>query len=161
VTLRTMLLVEDDLRDVELTLAALDEHGLANKVQTVHDGADAMDYLHCRGAFAGRDGGNPIVVLLDNKMPKINGLEVLKAIRAHEGLRTIPVVVLTSSRETPDLVEFYKHGVNAYVVKPVEFTAFMRAVQHLGIFWAAVNEPPPIAVPPSADPATPSGVAPQ
>lgn len=158
--LRNILLVEDDLRDVELTLAALDEHRLANKVQTVHDGAEAMDYLHCRGAFDGRDGGNPIVVLLDNKMPKINGLEVLKAIRADELLRTIPVVVLTSSRETPDLVEFYKHGVNAYVVKPVEFSDFMRAVQQLGIFWAAVNEPPPPAWP-AAAPGAPGDEAPR
>lgn len=142
--LRNILLVEDDLRDVELTLAALDEHKLANTVMTVHDGAEALDYLHCRGAYTGRAGGNPIVVLLDNKMPKVNGLEVLKAIRADDVLRTIPVVVLTSSRETPDLIEFYQHGVNAYVVKPVEFSEFMTAVHRLGIFWAAVNEPPPV-----------------
>ena len=154
--LRNILLVEDDLRDVELTLAALDEHKLANTVMTVHDGAEALDYLHCRGAYADRAGGNPIVVLLDNKMPKVNGLEVLKAIRADDALRTIPVVVLTSSRETPDLIEFYKHGVNAYVVKPVEFGEFMTAVHRLGIFWAAVNEPPP---PPPVE-AGPAGTPP-
>src|SRR6185295_6946618 len=113
------------------------------KVTVVHDGAEALDYLYRRGKFQWRAGGNPIVVLLDNKMPKISGLEVLKIIKADEHLKIIPVVVLTSSRETPDLIEFYKHGVNAYVVKPVEFSEFMKAVQQLGVFWAAVNEPPP------------------
>src|SRR5580704_11220370 len=138
-----ILMVEDDPRDVELTLAALEEHHLAYAVFVVHDGAEALDYLYCRGKYKTRVGGNPIVVLLDNKMPKVTGLEVLKTIRADEDLRTIPVVVLTSSRETPDLIEFYKHGVNAYVVKPVDFSEFVTAVKQLGIFWAEVNEPPP------------------
>jgi CheY-like chemotaxis protein len=141
--IKNILLVEDDMRDVELTLAALAEHNLSNKVFVVHDGAEALDYLYHRGKFATRAPGNPVVVLLDNKMPKVNGLEVLKVLKADENLKTIPVVVLTSSRETPDLVEFYKHGVNAYVVKPVDFSEFMEAVKKLGVFWAAVNEPPP------------------
>jgi len=141
--IKNILLVEDDLRDVELTLAALEEYNLANKVFVVHDGAEALDYLYHRGKFAARAPGNPVLVLLDNKMPKVNGLEVLKIIKADEHLKIIPVVVLTSSRETPDLVEFYKHGVNAYVVKPVDFNEFMEAVKKLGVFWAAVNEPPP------------------
>jgi CheY-like chemotaxis protein len=138
-----ILLAEDDPRDVQLTLAALKEHDLANKVFVVHDGEEALDYLYCREKFKTRSGGNPVVVLLDNKMPKVSGLEVLKTIKADENLRAIPVVVLTSSRETPDLIEFYKHGVNAYVVKPVSFDEFMQAVKRLGIFWLSVNEPPP------------------
>jgi CheY-like chemotaxis protein len=141
--IRYILLVEDDPRDVELTLAALEEHHLANKVLVVHDGAEALDYLFRREKFKARAGGNPIVVLLDLKMPKVNGLEVLKTIKADEYLKIIPVVVLSSSREMPDLIECYKHGVNAYVVKPVDFAEFMKAVKQLGIFWAAINEPPP------------------
>jgi CheY-like chemotaxis protein len=143
VNIKSILLAEDDPRDVELTLAALEENHLANKVAVVGNGEEALDYLYRRGKFKMRAGGNPIVVLLDNKMPKVNGLEVLKAIKADEHLKTIPVVVLTSSRETPDLIEFYNHGVNAYVVKPVDFCEFMKAVKQLGVFWAAVNEPPP------------------
>jgi CheY-like chemotaxis protein len=142
-SIKNILLVEDDLRDVELTLAALEEHHLANKVAVVNDGEEALDYLYHRGKFATRTSGNPVVVLLDNKMPKVSGLEVLKTIKADENLKTIPVVVLTSSREPPDLIEFYKHGVNAYVVKPVDFSDFMQAVKQLGIFWAAINEAPP------------------
>jgi CheY-like chemotaxis protein len=138
-----ILLVEDDPRDAKLTLAALEDHNLGNKLFVVHDGAEALDYLYCRGKFKTRAGGNPIVVLLDNKMPKVCGLEVLKAIKADENLKAIPVVALTSSRETPDLIEFYKHGVNAYVVKPVIFADFMKAVKQVGVFWATVNEPPP------------------
>ena len=141
--LKNILLVEDDPQDVELTLAALEEHHLANKVAVVRDGAEALDYLYRRGKFKTRAGGNPIVVLLDNKMPKVSGLEVLKTIKADAHLKMIPVVALTSSRETPDLIEFYKHGVNAYVVKPVDFSEFMKVVEQLGVFWAAVNEPPP------------------
>lgn len=141
--LKKILLVEDDPRDVELTLAALEEHHLANKVAVVRDGAEALDYLYSRGEFATRAGGNPILVLLDLKLPKVNGLEVLKTIKADEHLKIIPVVVLSSSRETPDLIKCYQHGVNAYVVKPVDFGEFMQAVKQLGIFWAAVNEPPP------------------
>jgi CheY-like chemotaxis protein len=143
INIKNILLVEDDPRDVELTLAALEEHHLANKVAVVRDGEKALDYLYRRGEFKTRAGGNPILVLLDLKMPKVNGLEVLKIIKSDKYLKTIPVVVLSSSRETPDLVECYKHGVNAYVVKPVDFSEFMKAVKQLGIFWAAVNEPPP------------------
>ena len=142
-SIKNILLVEDDPRDVELTLAALEEHHLANKVAVVRDGEKALDYLYRRGEFKTRAGGNPILVLLDLKMPKVNGLEVLKIIKGDEHLKIIPVVALTSSCETPDLIEFYKHGVNAYVVKPVDFDDFMKAVKQLGIFWAAVNEPPP------------------
>jgi CheY-like chemotaxis protein len=141
--IKNILLAEDDPLDVELTLAALEENNLANAVMVVENGEEALDYLYCRAKFQGRAGGNPIFALLDNKMPKVNGLEVLKIMKADENLRTIPVVVLTSSRETPDLTEFYKHGVNAYVVKPVDFSEFMKTVKQLGVFWAAVNEPPP------------------
>lgn len=142
IVVKSILLVEDDPRDVELTLTALAEQHLANQVAVVENGEEALDYLYERGKFEGRTGGHPIVVVLDNKMPKVSGLEVLKIIKADEHLKMIPVVVLTSSRETGDLAEFYKHGVNAYVVKPVDFTEFMHAVEQLGIFWAAVNEPP-------------------
>ena len=141
--IKNILLVEDDSKDVELTLAALEENHLANRIVVLENGEEALDYLYERGKFEKRSGGNPIVVLLDNKMPKVNGLEVLKTIKADENLKLIPVVVLTSSRETPDLVEFYKYGVNAYVVKPVDFAEFMNVIKHLGIFWAAINEPPP------------------
>jgi CheY-like chemotaxis protein len=141
--IKSILLVEDDPRDVELTLAALEEYNLANMVQVVNNGAEALDYLYCRERFKRRAGGNPVVVMLDNKMPKVSGLEVLKTIKADEHLKSIPVVVLTSSRETPDLIEFYRHGVNAYVVKPLDFSEFMKAVKQLGVFWAVVNEPPP------------------
>jgi CheY-like chemotaxis protein len=141
--IKNILLVEDDPRDADLTLAALAEHHLANKVTVVHDGVEALDYLYRRGKYADRTGENPVVVLLDNKMPKVSGLDVLKAMKSDEHLKIIPVVALTSSRETPDLVEFYRHGVNAYVVKPVDFSEFMEAIKQLGLFWAAVNEPPP------------------
>ena len=141
---KNILLAEDDPRDVELTLAALEEHHLANKVVVVADGEQALDYLYRRGGFKAREGANPVLVLLDLKMPKVNGLEVLKIIKTDEHLMAIPVVVLSSSRETPDLAECYKYGVNAYVVKPVDFSEFMKAVQQLGVFWAAVNEPPPL-----------------
>ena len=150
ITMKSILLVEDDPRDAELTLTALEEHNLANKVAVVHDGEQALDFLYCRGKFTGRPGGNPILVLLDLKMPKVGGLEVLKEIKSNDQLKVIPVVILTSSRETPDLIECYKYGVNAYVVKPVNFGEFVKAVKQLGIFWAAVNEPPPI---PASDPA--------
>jgi CheY-like chemotaxis protein len=140
---KNILFAEDDEGDVELTLAALEENHLAHKVAVVSNGEEALDYLYRRGKYKTRIAGNPVVVLLDNKMPKVTGLEVLKVIRADEDLRTIPVVVLTSSREMPDLVEFYKYGVNAYVVKPVGFSEFTTAIKQLGVFWAAVNEPPP------------------
>ena len=142
-TLNHILLAEDDARDAKLTLAALGEFNLANKVTVVNDGEQTLDYLYCRGAFANREPGNPVALLLDLKMPKVDGLEVLKIMKADSGLKMIPVVMLTSSRETPDLVECYSHGVNAYVVKPVDFGEFARAVKQLGIFWAAINEPPP------------------
>lgn len=140
--LKEILLVEDDPLDVALTLAALEDEGLSNKVHVVTDGAEALDYLYRRGRYDGRAPTNPWVVLLDNKMPKVTGLEVLKIIKDDNELRMIPVVVLTSSRETPDLVEFYRHGVNAYVVKPLGFAEFVRAVSQLAIFWTSVNEAP-------------------
>jgi CheY-like chemotaxis protein len=142
-TIKSILLVEDDPRDVELTLASLEEYHLANRVAVVRDGAEALDYLYRRGEFQTRAGGHPIVVLLDLKLPKVNGLEVLKIIKTDEHLKLIPVVVLSSSREMPDLLKCYKLGVNAYVVKPVDFAEFMKAVKQLGLFWAAINEPPP------------------
>ena len=144
INIKNVLLVEDDPADVELTFAALEDNHLANRVVVLENGEEALDYLYRRGKFKMRAGSNPIVVLLDNKMPKVNGLEVLKTIKADENLKIIPVVALTSSRETPDLVEFYKYGVNAYVVKPVDFAEFLKVVKLLGIFWAAINEPPPL-----------------
>jgi CheY-like chemotaxis protein len=144
--LKNILLVEDDPRDVELTLAALDEHKLANKVTVARDGEEALDYLYSRGNFESRAGSNPIFVLLDLKMPKVTGLEVLRQIKGEPQLRAIPVIVLSSSREQPDLNECYTLGVNAYVVKPVDFGEFMGAVKELGIFWAAINEPPPNSI---------------
>jgi CheY-like chemotaxis protein len=140
--IKDILLVEDDPRDVELTLAAL-EDPLASKVAVVDNGAAALDYLYHRGAFKMRPGGNPTVVLLDNKMPKVSGLEVLKIIKGDGLLKRIPVVALTSSRRTPDVLEFYENGVNAYVVKPLDFSEFRAAIKQLVVFWAAVNEPPP------------------
>ena len=141
--LRRILLAEDDPNDVELTLTALRNNRLANEVVVAHDGAEALDYLFQRGAYAGREPGNPAVVLLDIKMPKVDGLEVLRQIRADPMLKTLPVVILTSSREERDLVTSYKLGVNAYVVKPVGFSEFVSAVSLLGGFWAVVNVPPP------------------
>jgi CheY-like chemotaxis protein len=141
-TIKEILLVEDDPHDAELALAAL-AVPLANKVAVVGNGAEALDYLYRRGEFESRAGGNPIVVLLDNKMPKVSGLEVLKIIKGDAHLKMIPVVALTSSRRTQDLIEFYEHGVNAYVVKPLEFSAFTAAIKQLVAFWATVNEPPP------------------
>jgi CheY-like chemotaxis protein len=144
--MRHILIAEDDPRDLELTLSALEEYNLANKVHVVRDGAEALDYLYCRGKFKTRAIGNPVAVLLDLKMPKVTGIDALKIIKADENLKMIPIVVLSSSREEPDLIECYKHGVNAYVVKPVDFTEFMKAVKMLGVFWVAVNEPPPLTV---------------
>jgi CheY-like chemotaxis protein len=142
-TLRNILIAEDDPRDLELTMSALEEHSMANSVAVVNDGEEALDYLYCRGKFKARQPGNPVAMLLDLKMPKVNGLEVLKIVKADVNLKTIPVIVLTSSREEPDLVECYKTGANAYVVKPVDFSEFMNAIKQLGVFWVAVNEPPP------------------
>lgn len=141
--LRRILLAEDSPNDVELTLAALAEHRLVNQVDVVRDGAEALDYLYQRNAYSGRSGGNPAVLLLDLKMPKVSGLQVLEQIKADRALKTIPVVMLTSSREEADMVKSYELGVNAYVVKPVEFIDFMAAVRQLGGFWALVNEAPP------------------
>jgi CheY-like chemotaxis protein len=138
-----ILMVEDDPRDVELTLTALGEYNLTNEVVVTHDGEEALDYLHCRGKFEGRANGNPAVLLLDLKLPKVDGLEVLHQIKTDEKLKLIPVVVLTSSREERDMVASYKLGVNAYVVKPVDFHEFVNAIKELGMFWAIINEPPP------------------
>lgn len=142
-TLKTILFAEDSPLDVEMTLSALAENHLANKVVVVNDGAEALDYLYSRGKFQARPPGNPGLVLLDLKMPKVGGLEVLRQIKQDEGLRTIPIVMLTSSREEQDLISSYRLGVNAYVVKPVSFDAFVKAVRELGVFWALINEPPP------------------
>ena len=141
--LKRILLAEDSAKDVELTLSALEEKHLANKVDVVRDGEEALDYLYRRGPFQSRPDGNPAVVLLDIKMPKVDGLEVLRQIKSDERLKTIPVVVLTSSREERDLAESYKLGVNAYVVKPVDFSQFVDAIKEVGAFWAVINEPPP------------------
>src|SRR5580704_13301900 len=141
-----ILLVEDDLKDVELTLTALEEYNLANEVVVARDGEEALDYLYRRGGFASRSNENPAVLLLDLKLPMVDGLEVLKQIKSDENLKMIPVVVLTSSREERDMVASYKLGVNAYVVKPVDFHEFVNAIRELGIFWAIVNVPPPGSV---------------
>lgn len=141
--LKPILLVEDDARDLELTLVALEKSQLANEVIVARDGAEALDYLNQEGLFSSRGEGNPAVVLLDLKLPKVNGLEVLKAIRSTERLKSIPVVMLTSSQAESDVVHSYQLGVNAYVVKPVDFKQFVSAISDLGIFWAVLNEPPP------------------
>jgi CheY-like chemotaxis protein len=141
--LKPILLVEDNPNDLELTLIALEKSQLANEVIVVRDGAEALDYLHARGQFAARTPGNPAVVLLDLKLPKVDGIEVLREVRSTAHLRSMPVVMLTSSREEQDLVRSYELGVNAYVVKPVDFKEFVRAIADLGVFWAVVNEPPP------------------
>ena len=142
-TIGRILLVEDDPKDVELTLTALDEYRLANEVVVASDGEQALDYLYYRGKYAQRNRENPAVLLLDLKLPKVDGLEVLKQIKDNEQLQFIPVVVLTSSREEKDMLASYKLGVNAYVVKPVDFHEFVNAVKELGAFWAVINEPPP------------------
>jgi CheY-like chemotaxis protein len=141
-----ILMVEDDPKDVELTLTALEDYKLANEVVVARDGEEALDYLYCRGNFTTRPPENPAVLLLDLKLPKVDGLEVLQQIKSDEKLRMIPVVVLTSSREERDMVASYTLGVNAYVVKPVDFHEFINAVKELGIFWAVINEPPPGSV---------------
>lgn len=138
-----ILLAEDNANDIELTLKALSGHNLANQVDVVRDGAEALDYLYRRGAHAGRADNDPVLVLLDLKMPKLDGLEVLRRIKADAALKSIPVVVLTSSREEPDVAASYELGVNAYVVKPVKFDDFIEAVSELGLFWVVINEPPP------------------
>ena len=141
-----ILMVEDDPKDVELTLTALDDYKLANEVVVTRDGEEALDYLYCRGKFKTRSSDNPAVLLLDLKLPKVDGLEVLQQIKSDEKFKMIPVVVLTSSHEEKDMVASYKLGVNAYVVKPVDFHEFVNAVKELGVFWALINEPPPGSV---------------
>jgi CheY-like chemotaxis protein len=143
VKLKRILMVEDNPNDAELTMEALAEHNLANGVEWVKDGEEALDFLFCRGRFVGGACEDLAVILLDLKLPKVDGLEVLRTIKSEPKLKMIPVVVLTSSREERDLVESYKLGVNAYVVKPVDFGEFMNAVEELGVFWAIINEPPP------------------
>lgn len=144
--LKRILLVEDNDNDIELTLAALEENNLANEVIVVRDGVAALDFLYRRGVFKMRAEGHPVVVLLDLKLPKVDGLEVLKTVKADERLKSIPIVMLTSSREEVDVVTSYGLGVNAYVVKPVDFQEFVSSIQKLGLFWAVINEPPPGAI---------------
>ena len=141
--LRPILLAEDNPNDVELTLAALHSLNLANEIVVVNDGAQALDFLYRRNAFSDRAALPPAVILLDLKMPRVDGLEALREIRAHPDTRTLPIVILTSSREENDLVKGYQLGANAYVVKPVDFDQFISAVSQLGVFWALINEPPP------------------
>jgi CheY-like chemotaxis protein len=144
--LARILIVEDDPNDVELTLTALGDYNLANEVVVTRDGQQALDYLYCKGEFAGRPSDNPAVMLLDLKLPKVDGLEVLQRVKSDARLKMIPVVVLTSSQEERDKMRSYSLGVNAYVVKPVDFHEFVNAVKELGAFWAVVNEPPPGSV---------------
>ncbi len=144
VEIRTILFAEDNPKDVELTLEALGDHNLANNVIVVRDGVETMDYLRCEGKYKQRKPGNPAVLLLDIKMPRMDGIEVLKAIRSDKKLHTLPVVMLTSSREERDVIKSYELGVNAYVVKPVDFKEFIEAVKQLGVFWAVINEVPPL-----------------
>lgn len=141
--LKKLLIVEDNSNDLELTLEALGEYHIVNAVDVARDGAEALDYLYCRSAFAARVPINPAVILLDLKLPKVDGLEVLRAIRSDANLKLIPVVILTSSREECDMLTSYQLGVNAYVVKPVNFHDFIEAVKQLGMFWAIINETPP------------------
>ncbi len=145
-TIKRILLAEDDPRDVELTLNALSEYNLANEVAVVRDGVEALDYLYGRETFSSRPEGNPVVILLDLKMPRMDGIQVLKKLKSDERMRLIPVVILTSSREDRDLEECYSLGISAYVVKPVRFTEFVEAVKKIGMFWALINEPPPCSV---------------
>jgi CheY-like chemotaxis protein len=143
---KEILLVEDDPRDIELTLVALKEHNLANQVVVARDGAEALDYLYRRRKYAERPAYHPVVVLLDLKMPKVDGLEVLRQVKGDPALKAIPIVVLTSSCQDQDIVESYNLGVNAYVVKPVDFDRFVEVVKQLCLFWVLTNEPPPNAI---------------
>lgn len=142
-SLKRILLVEDSPRDTELVLAALAENHLANEVVCASDGVEALDYLYRRGQYSGRTNGQPAIILLDLKMPRVDGTEVLRQIKSDPVLKIIPVIVMTSSREEQDLLSTYQLGVNGYVVKPVKFSEFMEAVTKLGAFWAIVNVPPP------------------
>ena len=141
--LRTILIAEDNPKDIELTLEALAEHNLANQVTVVRDGVEVMEYLQYQGKYKLRKPGLPAVLLLDIKMPRMDGIEVLRAIRSDPALKILPVVILTSSREEQDLIKSYEFGVNAYVVKPVDFKDFIQAVKEIGVFWAVINELPP------------------
>jgi CheY-like chemotaxis protein len=143
IELKRILLVEDNPNDIELTLEALAAHNLANSVVVARDGEEALDYLFSRGSFADRPAENPVVILLDLKLPKVDGHEVLRRIRSDDNMKLIPVVILTSSREEQDLVQGYRNGANAYVVKPVDFHDFLDAMKSLGVFWAVINEAPP------------------
>ncbi len=140
---KRILFVEDNLNDIELTLEALKENGLANEVVVLHDGVEALDYLRMTGPFEHRAPGLPVVVLLDIKLPKVDGLEVLRQMRTDPALRVIPVVMLSSSHEEKDLLQSYSLGTSAYVVKPVDFFEFVATIKHLGLFWGIINEPPP------------------
>jgi CheY-like chemotaxis protein len=140
---KRILLAEDDPKDVELTILALSEYNLANEIKVARDGVETIDYLYRRGKYAQEPVGNPVVILLDLKMPKLDGIEVLRQIKSDENLKTIPVVILTSSGESRDLETCYQLGVNAYVVKPVKFVDFIEAIKGIGMFWALINEPPP------------------
>jgi CheY-like chemotaxis protein len=146
--LKRILLIEDSANDVELILTALSENSLANEVVVVRDGEEALDYLYRRGVFRLRMEGNPIVILLDLKLPKVDGIEVLATLKADPAFRLTPVVVLTSSREEPDLVRCYELGTNAYIVKPIDFREFVEVIRQVGLFWAVVNQPPPEVRPP-------------
>ncbi len=143
---KRILIAEDDPQDLELTLSALSEHNLLNEIQVVRDGAEALDYLYHRGPFEGAPGGNPVLLLLDLKMPRLGGIEVLRQIKCDQHLKTIPVVILTSSRESRDLKTCYELGVNAYVLKPVQFPDFVESVKQIGVFWALINQAPPGSV---------------
>ncbi len=142
IDLKKILLVEDNQNDLELTIEALSEHNLANRVVALSDGVEALDYLFYRGAYAKRAVENPAVILLDIKMPRMDGIEVLEEIKSNDELKKIPIVMLTSSREEPDLKKCYNLGVNAYVVKPVNFRDFFDVVKQLGVFWAVINQLP-------------------
>lgn len=141
--LRDILVVEDNDNDVELMLLSLGELKLANDIVIVRDGVEGLDYLYRRGRFTGREGDQPLFMLLDLNMPRMGGIDMLVEMRGDDSLRTLPVVIMTSSREDPDLRRCYALGINAYVVKPVDFDQFSRTVTNLGIFWALINEPPP------------------
>jgi len=142
---KTILLVEDNPDDEALTLRALKKNNILNPVTIVRDGAEALDYLFCQGAYAGRDASlQPAVILLDLKLPKIDGLEVLKRLRADARTRLLPVVILTSSKEEQDLASGYSLGANSYIRKPVDFTQFMEAIRQVGLYWLMMNEPPPL-----------------
>ena len=143
-TLKPILLAEDSAEDIELALEALSHENLANRVTVVHDGVEVLEYLRCQGAYAGRRNGDPVVTILDIKMPRMDGLEVLREMRGDPELKTLPVVILTSSREEQDVITSYELGVNAYVVKPIEFSEFIEAVKEIGVFWALINEPPTV-----------------